>query len=279
MKISNLTRFPHPVLSVYSDDYVSGSFSIEVEIKEHKTSGHVDLNYSVVLDCDDINSLIKDNLAKPVMYVVCRRTYYNKLHELDMAGGGISFNRGELFGSVILRPIICANELIEGYSPTSLHDEFGSSSWSFRHSDILAIAPEFRVNIGLDKLAPMETIFNIVTNNEVPDGETRVVLEEHKICIVANEKTRKGIEALRSSFDGKSVLLNGVYLPVIMQVLDAIRQDASSFETKRWYEVFEAKCLNENIDLGNPDLLEDAQKLLRSPLNRIISKKSFRYYE
>lgn len=279
MKINAQTRFPHPVLSEYSNDYLSGLFSIDVEIVERRSSGNVSIKYKVTLESDGINDLIKANLAKPVLYVICRRTYYNKIHELDLDGGQIDFTSGELFNSVTLRPVICASDKIESYSSEGVHEEYGNIQWNFEPADILAIGQEFVIDVGLDKLAPMETIFNIVTNDEVPDGETRLVLDEEKIGIAANKKTRKGIEGLRSDSVGKNVLLNGVYLPVVMQILSAIREDSSSFTDKRWFGVFSAKCVHENIDLDNPDIFVDAQKLLKAPLNRLINSKELYHNE
>ena len=56
-----------------------------------------------------------------------------------------------------------------------------------------------------------------------------------------------------------------------MEVLSTLQQDPGPYQDKRWFKVFNAKCTHENINLDNPELLKDAQRLFRSPLQRAIN--------
>jgi hypothetical protein len=54
-----------------------------------------------------------------------------------------------------------------------------------------------------------------------------------------------------------------------MEVLQQIREDAGSLGDYRWFEIFVSKCRALDINLEQPNLLRDAQKLLKSPLARL----------
>ena len=275
MRLNEKTRFPHPVLSPYSDDYSAGTFEVGLVVKESRSTGSVLLEYSVTIDEPSIRAVINDGLASPYLFIISRNTYYNCLHKLDSNGGCIEFSSGEILGKVVFRPVIVALDKIDSFSSKSLHDEYGDAKWGFSQSDIIAVGEDLNVDIGLDKLAPMETIFQICTDEDTPDGETRTVLDGEKISILASKDTHKKINALRGSGVGRLALLNGVYLPVVMEVLSLLSQSSGEYEGKRWHSVFLAKCTHENINIGSPNLLEDAQRLLRSPLKNLIGSKEF----
>ena len=74
---------------------------------------------------------------------------------------------------------------------------------------------------------------------------------------------------LRGLTIGKPIVLNSVYLPAVMQVLDSLKDGGSTYEGRRWYRVFDAKCTHLGINTDLPDLWSDAQKLLQTPFLEI----------
>lgn len=275
MRISEQTRFPHPVLNEETQDYTDGRFSVALQVSESRTTGKVTIEYEVSLAEPTVEGLLEGGQAMLGLFIVCLRTYYNELHSIENGEGKIEFSKGELRDNVVFRPVICTIQRIEKYSPPSLHQEYGGIEWSFSPSDVLALGDEVQIFVGLDKLAPMETIFELVTDDDVPNGETRVSLEREKIGISANKETRKGLHAMRGSGVGRIALLNGVYLPAVMEILAAVSEGVGSYENYRWFAVFSARCSHLGINIENIDLLADAQKLLRSPLGRLVSSKEF----
>jgi hypothetical protein len=67
-----------------------------------------------------------------------------------------------------------------------------------------------------------------------------------------------------ATYEG-ALLLNGVYLPAVMEVLRNLASERQLYEQRRWYRPFVARCEHLSIDVGDPSLLEDAQKLLSDP--------------
>lgn len=276
MRLNILTRFPHPVLEEDSDDYSNGNFAIDFEIAECKSTGNIRMQYDVKLDQEDIASLVDEDRASIIIFVESLRTYYNQKHNISTAKGELLFSKGELRGKVKIRPYIVTNQDINDFECNEIHPEFGGQAWDFRRSDVLAVAPEVTIDVGLEKLSPMESIFDLSINEDVPEGRTRVLLEKPRITIIACKKTVEGLNRLRTSSFGKLALLNGVYLPILMQVLDALKSGGEIYKEHRWYSVFESTCTHLDIEIDDPKLLEDAQTLFKIPLGRFLEAKEFK---
>ena len=275
MRITNQTRFPHPVLSEETHDYDHGRFAMKLRVSESRTTGKVTVQYTVDLAEASVQGLLDGGKAMLGMFIVCRRTYYDELHEVEVTGGSIEFSKGELRGNVVFRPVVCAIQTIGCFSSPNLHAEYGGSEWAFGPSDVLAVGPEVLIDVGLDKLSPMETIFDLVENSDVPPGETQIQLDGDKISICADKETCKRIHVMRGTGAGRIALLNGVYLPAVMEVLASVVEDAGAFESQRWFTVFAAKCAHLGIDLEKVNVHADAQKLLRSPLGKLLKSSEF----
>lgn len=275
MKIDPDMRFPHPVLSNNTGDYHAGGFSIEFEINESFNMDQLRLNYVLKLNEQAIFQLVRENKAAIGVYITCRETYLLRLVALNPLANYFDFEPGQLRGRVTLRPMIWATEDIYGYKSDGLHEEFAGIGWDLPHGAVLALGEESIINVGREKLAPMATIFSLAENPAIPEGETAINMEQDKIVINASGDTYQAITELRSmNPQTQAVLLNSVFLPAVMEVLASLRDGGESqFGGKRWFRVFSAKCDHLNINIENSDVLEDAQKLLKSPFGTIVKYK------
>lgn len=271
MKINQLTRFPYPVLEPYTDDYVNGLFSVGIDISESLKSGGLQIRYEIQLTEQKLNEWVASGVAKAVIFVTCLETYYNQMHEIRMPRGSLEIGKGELAGDVVLLPLLVLARDVRGYSNENFNPDYSGMDFDLPESAILAIGDDYVVNAGREKLAPIESIFNLAIDNSVPVNQCSVFLEDEKITILAEEKTYHSVYNIRNTTAGKSIILNSVYLPVVMEVLSAIQLDPGPYQDRHWYKVFSAKCTYENINMENPELLRDAQKLLKSPLTKVIS--------
>lgn len=270
MKITETTRFPYPVLTDLTNDYTTGKFIFDVEIAEALSgSGRVSFRYSWKIEEDAIQDLVNTKKASVGLFVICLETYYNQLMSTEENIGTIEFEAGLLNGRVVLMPLVWASEEIDKYNNQNVHPEFMQTNLDLQKGAILALGDENVVIIGREKLAPMETIFSLSKNDQVPEGETRILFDEHKIIINAAESTYMVINHLRNTKKGKPILLNSVYLPAVMDILFAIQDDPDLYQDRNWFRVFNAKCQYLNIDPLAGKIHEDAQKLLKSPFGRI----------
>lgn len=271
MKIEDTMRYPHPVLSELTKDYTSGDFSCE--LTQHLTpSGELKLTSTFKLASNELKSLIDDQRASAGYFIVCRRTFYNKLEAVPIGTTDRHFPAADLFGTVTVRPIVWTLKDVPDYSSRSMHQEFGQTI-HIRKGAIIAIGPEFRFSMDKRKFKPFESIFELAEDEKVEAGTFIVDPLRDKITICAEKKTYTDLSNLRGLPKGRDILLNAVYLPAVMEVISTIQAGESSITSKPWFRIFKAKC--DDIGLNPFDLnqtpVQAAQKLLRAPLKKTIS--------
>jgi hypothetical protein len=273
MKINNSTRFPHPVLSEVTGDYQAGSFSIFIgRTTENPVTGNLNMEYTVSLDEPKLKLKMDNGVAIPGVFITCLDVYYSALHPLEELTGSLAFAPGKLKGRVSIRPFLWAGDGIKNFSSRNLHEDYNNALWDFSTGSILAMGSEYVIHVGHEKLAPMESIFSLAVSDEVEEGEIKVDTGNDKITILGSNDTFHAINLLRNTKQGRDILLNSVYLPVVMEVLSQLREDDGTLAGKRWHSVFTAKCTHLKIDLqSGGSILEDAQKLLKLPIKRIMS--------
>ncbi len=269
MKIDLNSHFPHPVLSDGNDDFLSGNFDLQIAEVRESTDGNVEIDFQLSLASSDVQALIDDGSALAGAFIRCQDTFFSELRAAGEASGTWQFDHGSLHGRVEVKPAIWLTKPLENWSAESLNPEFGVAV-SIRGSEIIGLANDIVFSIGQDKLRRFESIFELVPSDDIPKGRLKLDLLADAIRIIAPVDLFKSIEQLRGSKGGKPLLLSAVYMPVVMEVLESIRgQGGSGFEDRPWYRVFSAKCEHLNIDIDGAPLLESAQRLLGSPVEKL----------
>lgn len=265
MRFSEETRYPHPVLSSGTGDFSSGEFDMDFTVHESPDTGSLILEYTTTLTEKGIRRLVEEGKASIGCFVKCRDTYYAGLLPLSWPEGTTDFEAGRLLNRVSLIPLIWIKQDISKWNPGTIHQEFNPPV-SLNHGDIIAIGDEHIISVGQAKLAPVESIFELDSSPDVREGMLQVELERDRIAVLAGEKTYESILLLRGQAQGRSVVMNSVYLPAVMEVLDALKDGGEQFEGFRWYQPFLARCDVRGIDpTADISLLESAQALLDCP--------------
>ncbi|WP_339430891.1 hypothetical protein [Pseudomonas sp. EA_65y_Pfl2_P78] len=269
MRLSNETRYPHPVLGPLTNDYNEGQFNVSFSAIENVESGAVTLNYQILLDELSISELVESGKAAIGCIVVCRDTYYNRLHKLSLTKGILEFQAGKLINKVTIRPVIWLNEATQKLNSPAIHEEFGSEILIFQ-GDIIAIDEQSTLNIGKAKLAALESIFELTQSPDLEEGRIEIKLDCEKISILLAPKTFKVINLLRGQDTHRSLVMSSIYLPAVMEILDQLRSNSGDYTDRRWYLPFIAKCDAKGIVLNeNTPLLECAQALLEKPISKL----------
>ena len=180
MRLSERTRFPHPVLAADTGDYLQGDFAVSLK-PLFAADGSLTLGYEVDLKQPDLQSLLNAGTAAYQLLVVSNRTYYVGMHLLDSDGGTLKFDPGQLFGRVTVRPLICSIQPVSDFTAGSLHPEFGSQPWSFAPSQVLAYGEEMAVTVGQEYLAAIGAIFTLVKEADVLPGKVRIDPEGEQV--------------------------------------------------------------------------------------------------
>lgn len=265
MKISETTSYPHPVLTPWSSDIEGASFTTAIQFRENGDRNQVSIHFQTQLDHPDIVHLIKSGAAGFGCYIRCQDTGMRRLQRIGFPSGVHHFAPGALLGRVQLRPMIWAVKEIPGYSPAGAHPEFTNGS-DIQPGEILALDDEQTIDVIRPPLAPLESIFEIIASEEVKEGEFVVDTEADRITVRMAEATYQLVQALRQTDDlSRVAVMNALFVPVVMEVLERLQEGLEQFEQYRWLHPFRARCEATNIDLENPDLLSDAQRLLDKP--------------
>lgn len=270
MKLDERMRYPHPVLSESSSDYTGVEFSVSFE-QQITDDDQLKIISQLSTNCDELKNLIENQKASAGYFVVCRRTYFNHLQCVSLGKSEEYFKKSDLYGAVSLHPLIWTLQNVENYSSRHIDAEFGKEI-AITRGAVIAMGPEFRFSIDQQKFKPFETIFNLAQSKDVEPGMIKVDPEGDKITILAEPKTYNSIAEMRNIHSGRTILINAVYMPAIMDIVSRLQTDGPSLESKPWYRVFEAKCDDMGIRPSDEACLplEVAQKLLRGPLKATI---------
>ncbi len=269
MKLTDHMRYPHPVLSDYSEDYVTGEFRCEFT-QQMTAEGELKLTAELALDSKELTDLIEAQRASIGFFIVCRRTYFNFLQTAPLGKSEKFFNASQLFGAVIIRPVVWTLSEVSNFTSPLIHKEFGEAVHLPKGS-VIALGPEFRFSIDKKKFKPFESIFDLAEGEGIEPGTIFVDPEQDRITILAEKKTHNLLASIRDVPYGKDVMLNSVYLPAVIEVLAQLQSGEKSFSGRNWYRVFKARCDDLGVDptAKNQSPLVIAQRLLRSPLKKI----------
>jgi hypothetical protein len=269
MKLNDESRFPHPVLSPNTGDYADGEFGITLNVSEQVSLGDVTFDFEVRLTQTDLHELVRSHGADVGIFINCRETYYSDLIPLGLEAGRFTFGPGKLSGRVTVRPMVWTRRAVTSFSLANAHEEFGGGATDLASGTILAIGEESTISVGREKLAQMDSIFTIVKAEDLAPSTISVYLGEQKIRILVATDIYDTLNRMRDLSAGKPTVLNGVYVPAVMQILDMLRDGGEAYEGLRWHRIFDAKCAHYQINTQDPEIWLDAQKLLQAPFSEV----------
>lgn len=265
MKIKESTSYPHPVLAPWSEDIGNASFDTRIVFELNESENQVTIRCDVTLDHPDIRSLIETGSATFGCFIKCQETGLRRLQPLGFPSGSQQFASGALLGRVQLRPMVWSTRQIADYEPAGAHAEF-AGGMNVDAGQILALDDEQLIEVTRPPLPPLESIFKIESSDEVPAGEFELDTTDDHITVLMPKATYQLVQDLRNTDEStRAALMNALYVPIIMEVLDQLRDGDDQFEQYRWLHPFRARCELAEVDLTKPSLLNDAQKLLQQP--------------
>src|SRR5690606_13093037 len=105
MKINDRLRFPHPVLSPFTEDFGEAGLSLEIMVEEVPATSALTLR--CVLNCEhpQLNRSRESGLVECYANVVCLETYFNELYPLSGTEARIEIEPGLLRGLTRVRPV------------------------------------------------------------------------------------------------------------------------------------------------------------------------------
>jgi hypothetical protein len=270
MKINELSSFPYPVLSPWSDDITGANFSTEIKFREDKESNQVSIHFAATLSHPQIETLIKEGQATFGCYIKCIETGLRRLIPLSFPNGVHHFSPGAMLGNVYIRPMIWSVAQIVKYKPKGLHPEF-ENTFDLGSGAIIAIDEEQVIEVTRPPLPNVESYFEIKSSEELLEGDFELDLESNSVVVRMGPSTFKLVQGLRHTDEAtRTVLMNSLYVQVVMQVLYELSISGKEpYEQYRWLYPFSLKCESLGINLEEYSGITGAQKLLGQPFARL----------
>lgn len=264
MLIRPSTTFAHPILSPHTEDYGDRIFDISLDVEESPDTGTIRIEGQCTLDDASVRKLLDAGQVTIGVVVECLETYYQRFLPAELASFTLHFDQGELRGRVAVQAVIAASGDNVRLASESIAEDYPEHTRILRLGDVVAVSTIHSFEAGLDKLLPMESIFQLVSSEQVEEGIFQVGLDNEAIRIEVHPKLYTTIYGLRGT-SMRDILLPSLFLPVVMTALDAMRHPG--YEAHRWHRVIEARCSHEGITIdAGTDLAFAGQELLDAPL-------------
>lgn len=270
MKLNDKMRYPYPVLSEYSDDYVSSKFHADFAQCMTKDD-YIKIDSNILLDNEDLKSLVFEQKASVGFFLICRRTYFNYLQKASLGKCESYFKKTQFFGEVKIRPLVWTLADIVDFDSELINKEFGGAV-TISKGSVIAMGPEFSFSVDQNKYKPFDSIFELSQNESLAEGEFEVDPERERITILATKKTCDSFFKMRNTETGRDLLIGTVYMPVVIEVISRI-QLGDDMQNYKWFRVFKGKCDDLGINLfdTSQSCIKIAQKLLKYPFNNVFN--------
>ena len=271
MKFDSAKSFPHPVLRPRSTDYERVEFQVEVEVERLEGTTGVRVGAVFTMSDPDLLSLVEREAARYSLVLRCPVTNFRQDLSSSTPRVEREFSHGELAGELEITPFCVAARPIPAFRAVSWNADYDGLEFDLHEGAVLAMDDSVRHWIDTADDGHIGTIFKLVEYQEAKRGQWSCEPTDERVEIRMHpEDYRRFLEArgrVGSSSDGY-YLMNGVYLPALLYLLEVVDADPDEHESKRWYASLEARLekLNcEPIGSGSAERLKDAQAILENP--------------
>lgn len=269
--------YPYPVLSDFTDDYVSSIFDIDYNVETIGFESRY-VKAEVTLEDEIIEDMIRKKEAILAIHLECPRTSYRQLYSLDKNQRDIEIEIDpvNMTNELQLSGVIVANKTISHYSNPNINKEFYGNNYIIRNlseGDLIGATITQIIEIPM-KADDFENISSIINVGESNDNLMSVNYDDDIIVIKLPEKEYESYFRL-SGTDYSSIIMTSTILPSLVYILDMISTQQGQFNSElTWYKVIEDKLSTKDITIEDINQkissIELAQMILEVPLKRAL---------
>jgi hypothetical protein len=271
----NSASFPHPILSIFSDDVKSNiGLNPNPEIISNIDAYSVTANYEH--DNEDLMKLVNSDFAEYFCEVTCSNTLYRESKTSKKNEIKLEIPKKYVKGKVEFTCTLIAKKPISNYQNSKSHPDYNGYNFEIEVGDILAFFGEFSFNadIKYEKLKAVSSFMEVVKNDDENAVYTNIDLSKSKIEVqlpsidyelFANDSISK--EQKFAPIFHSSIVLNTLLIALYNFV---------SYKDTFWAKAIDYRLKNEkqfeNISIEETESVpEIAQRLLGNPISRLIS--------
>lgn len=284
MKYNRNKAWPYPVLqsNERDGDYPRHAFEVESSLEIDSGSGSVTVRCEFMLGHRGMERLIKEQRAQYVLVVRSPATHYRGEFTSFTPEIEYTFLHGQLGGHVELIGFVVAKKPTLNFSLKGWNKEYRSREYNIDESAVLAIDQPWGTWLDQTADGPLQSIFELRPVKDKGKIRWRCNLDSERIQLEMTEVAAEQFKSARTIAEtdphALSQVMNGVYLPALIHVLelgdrDAAESDVHGYADRRWFN-----ALNDILDrnglprLGEgQDRASDAQVILREPFNALLT--------
>ena len=273
MKFDPGKAWPHPVLRPpsYGDDYPHAEFEVEINVERIQGSTAVEVNAAFELSDPDLLELVAEHAASYALLIKASKTHFRYLIESDHKHLKRAFGSGDLSGRTEFIPFLVCTRDLPAFRAAGWHPDFRGRAFDIDAGSVLAedIPKDYWIDTADE--APLGSIFGHKDRQDLPDGQWEYEIAEDYIWIVMSGNDADRYKAARNRANNQpesQYLMNGLYLPALIAVLNEVDQAADEHRGYRWFSSLDQRldavgC--EPLGSEKADRLADAQKVLDLP--------------
>lgn len=277
MKFDPGKAWPHPVLRPpsYGDDYPHAEFEVEIEVKRVEGSTSIEVYVEYELSDPSLLQLVNQDKARFVLLVKAPKTHCRRLLESHKPNVKLAFAAGELSGRVEFAPFLVCTQTLRGFHADGWHPDFSGRTFDIPIGAVLAedVSNDYWVDTADE--APLGSIFGHKHRSDLSDGRWEYELAEDRVWIVMSNTDANRFKVARERANNQpegQYLMNGLYLPALVAVLNEIDQNVDDYRDHRWFASLDERlgavgC--RHLGERSSNRLIDAQKVLDSPFTRM----------
>ena len=265
--------WPHPVLRPpsHGDDYPHAEFEVEISVERIRGSTAVEVNAVFELSDRNLLRLVAEQAARYVLLIKASKTHFRDLIESDRKHINKPFYNGNLSGRTEFIPFLVCTRDLPAFRAAGWHPDFHGRAFDIEAGSVLAedVPKDFWIDTADE--APFGSIFGHKPRQDLPDGRWEYEIAEDRIWILmsSNDADRYTVARDRANSQPEGqYLMNGLYLPALIAVLNEVDQAADDHRDSRWFSSLDQRLEDVGCQpLGSPNAnrLIDAQKVLDLP--------------
>lgn len=277
MKFDAGKAYPYPVLRPpsFGDDYPNAEFEVDIDLERMSGGIVADLSVEFCLSDPDLLLLVEQHIAQYAVLIRSPRTHYRNLFSSFDTDIKTEFDAGQLSGRVEISPFLLCIKNIDSFRANGWHEDYSGMSFDIVAGSVLAedVPKEYWIDTAEE--APLGSIFAHSSNTQLQDGVWELQLEGDRVEISMSVSDSSNYSLARNNANNQpegQYLMNGLYLPALIVVLNCADQDEETYESYRWfsalnYRLEKAGC--RPLGSKNADRLVDAQRVLEQPFSKM----------
>ncbi|MDZ5129852.1 hypothetical protein [Clostridium perfringens] len=250
MKIKN-RDYPHPVLSIFNDDYKKSKFLSELTIEQFNET--IKIKVDCNLKSKTLSKLIKEKQASYLIHLECVKTRFRKSYTFNEESKEFNIDSKIVDDSIEVIVLIIANERIEKFTSEELNDYFSNMFFEIDKGDVLAVAEQYRISIN-KKQEGIKSLSSIFTFKESEDKRKMLLWNINDRCIDINISKEYFIKYNLLKGSNAQYALGIIFiLPVLSEILTDMKNDEDAYENFIW-----ADSIKDSLNRIGCKLDEDA---------------------